>query len=62
MPDAIPERAFFVPILREDFMIKPPAFGRDKLYAKELMNLNLIFIQIHVKDTIVMGANPNIFC
>ena len=31
------------------------------MYVKEHMNLNLILIQIHVKDTIVKGANPNIF-
>ena len=30
------------------------------MYVKELMNLNLIFIQIHIKYTIAKGANPNI--
>ena len=28
--------------------------------VKELMNLNIIFIQIHTKYTIVKKANPNI--
>ena len=31
------------------------------MYVKELMNLNLIFIQIHAKDTIAKGVKPNIF-
>lgn len=45
-------QAFFVPISKEDFIIKPPALSGDNLYVKELMNLNLIFIQIHAKYTI----------
>ena len=39
-----------------------PKLTPEILYAKERMNLNLIFIQIHNKYTIGTKANPNFSC